>query len=162
MNLRRASAGDLEAIRAIYNEGIEDRVATLDLRDKTPEEMAAWWAQHDGRYAVLVATDSDRVLGWASLNPFSHRCAHANVADLSVYVARTHRGQGVGYRLLTELAEEAKRGGFHKIVLHALDENEHGKRLYRKARFEEVGVFKQHGLIDGRFADVIAMERMLR
>ncbi len=160
-SLRRATIGDLEAIRTIYNEGIEDRVATLDLDPKTAVEMNAWWAEHDERYAVLVAAGSECVVGWASLNRFSHRCAHANVADLSIYVGREHRGKGVGSALLSPLVEEARRGAFHKIVLHALDDNEQGKRLYRKCSFVEVGVFREHGVLDGRFVDVVAMERLL-
>lgn len=160
--IRRASRDDLEAIRRIYNEGIGDRVATLDVEAKSRKEIAQWWAQHEGRYAVLVATQSENVVGWASLNPFSHRCAHSGIADLSVYVARLHRGKGIGYCLLLKLAEEAVERGFRKIVLHALDSNESGKRLYRKSGFVEVGVFRQHGLIDGAYVDVVAMERLLQ
>lgn len=160
--IRRASSDDLEAIRRIYNEGIEDRVATLDVEPKSRREIAQWWAQHEGRYAVLVATQSEDVVAWASLNPFSHRCAHSGIADLSVYVARLHRGKGVGYCLLLKLEEEAVERGFRKIVLHALDGNEPGKRLYRKSGFVEVGVFRQHGLIDGGYVDVVAMERLLQ
>lgn len=159
--LRRATIDDLEAIRTIYNEGIEDRVATLDIDSKTAAEMNAWWAEHDERYAVLIATASGRTAGWASLNRFSHRCAHADIADLSVYVSRQHRGKGVGSALLSRLVEEARRGGFHKIVLHALSANEQGKALYRKCAFAEVGVFREHGALDGRFVDVVAMERLL-
>jgi L-amino acid N-acyltransferase YncA len=162
MEVRPASHADLEAIRAIYNEGIEDRVATLDTDPKSSEEIAQWWSRHDERFAVLVATEAGRVVGWASLNRFSARCAHANIADLSVYVARRDRGRGVGYALLMGLAKEAAREGFHKIVLHALNSNESGKRLYRKSGFVEVGVFKEHGLLDGRFVDVVAMELLLR
>jgi L-amino acid N-acyltransferase YncA len=124
--VRAASSDDLEAIRRIYNEGIEDRVATLDREPKSREEIAQWWSAHDGRYAILVATESDDVIGWASLNPFSQRCAHENIADLSVYVARHFRGRGAGYVLLTALAQGAAKSGFHKIVLHALDSNEPG------------------------------------
>ena len=135
--VRLATIGDLEAIRRIYNEGIEDRVATLDLEPKSLEEITEWWSTHDGRYAVLVAIDSDEeeVVGWTSLNQFSQRCAHENIADLSVYVARRHREKGIGYLLLTALVRQAETGGFHKIVLHALDGNENGKRLYRKSGF---------------------------
>jgi phosphinothricin acetyltransferase len=160
--VRRASRDDLETIRRIYNEGIEDRVATLDREPKSGEEIARWWSAHHERYAVLVATELDEVVGWASLNPFSQRCAHANIADLSVYVARRHRGRGVGYSLLSALTKKAARNGFHKVVLHAVDSNEHGKRLYRKAGFSEVGVFRKHGLLDGRYVDVVAMELLLR
>ncbi len=159
--VRRASADDLDAIRRIYNEGIEDRVATLDVEPKTPGDIDAWWREHDGAYAALVATESGSVVGWAALNRFSQRCAHAAIADLSVYVARSHRGRGVGSELLRRLEDEARAGGFRKIVLHALDSNEHGKRLYRRRGFREVGVYEQHGIIGGGFADVVAMEKLL-
>ncbi len=159
--IRRATTEDVAAIGRIYNEGIEDVVATLDVDPKSPQEMAAWWSEHDERYVVLVAAQSDEVVGWASLNRFSHRCAHAATADLSVYVARGHRGQGVGYSLLASLATEATLNGFHKIVLHSLDTNESGKRLYRRSGFAEVGVFREHGLLDGKYVDVVAMERLL-
>jgi phosphinothricin acetyltransferase len=159
--LRRACADDLDAIRRIYNEGIEDRVATLDVEPKSFAEMERWWREHDGAYAMLVATERDAIVGWASLNRFSHRCAHSSIADLSVYVARSHRGRGAGFELLRALEEHARAGGFRKIVLHALDSNEHGKRLYRKCGFREVGIFERHGAVDGGLVDVVAMEKLL-
>lgn len=160
INTRAASAPDLEAIRTIYNQGIEDRVATLETDAKSPGDIDAWWGQHDDRYPVLVATHDATVVGWASLNRFSHRCAHSAIADLSVYVARTERGKGIGKILLGDLEQRA-RGSFHKIVLHALDENVAGKRLYVSAGFREVGVFREHGKLDGRLVDVVAMEKLL-
>jgi hypothetical protein len=56
--VRRAAGDDVEAIRRIYNEGVEDRVATLESDPKSREEMAPWWMEHDERYVVLVATES--------------------------------------------------------------------------------------------------------
>jgi len=159
--IRSATAADLESIRRIYNAGIADRVATLDSDPKSSDEIAQWWSAHSGHFNVLVATVEECVIGWASLNPFSHRCAHADIADLSIYVDREYRGKGIGYALLVRLTADAAALGFHKIVLHALDSNEHGKRLYRKAGFVEVGVFKEHGWLDDRYVDVIAMERLL-
>ena len=159
--LRPATRDDLETIRQIYNEGIEDRAATLDRDSKSTDEMERWWALHDGRYVVLVACDGREIAGWTSLNPFSDRCAHADIADLSIYVRRNRRGQGVGRALLTRLVEYAGRGGFHKVVLHALNGNESGKRLYRSCGFREVGVFREHGIVDGTYVDVVAMERLL-
>jgi L-amino acid N-acyltransferase YncA len=161
LTIRPANDADLVAIRAIYNEGVADRVATLETDPRTVEDIADWWDQHDGRYTVLVCIENSEVVGWASLNRFSHRCAHAAIADLSVYVARTHRGRGLGFSLLTALEPLARTAGFHKIVLHALNANEHGKQLYRKCGFAEVGVFKEHGLLDGQYVDVIAMEKVL-
>lgn len=159
--LRRATPRDLDAILQIYNEGIEDRLATLEVDSKTLGEIEDWWALHDDRYAVVVAEVGDTVVGWASLNRFSHRCAHGAIADLSVYVARSQRGCGFGKSLLETLEVEARKGTFHKIVLHALQENEAGKRLYRRSGFAEVGVFREHGMLDGRYVDVVAMEKLL-
>jgi len=159
--IRRATESELEALRAIYNEGIEDRCATLESEAKSADDIALWWAEHDDRYVVLVAREGTSTIGWASLNRFSHRCAHAAIADLSVYIARSHRGRGIGSLLLAEIESRASEAGFHKIVLHALEENERGKRLYSKAGFTKVGVFREHGILDGRFIDVLAMERLL-
>lgn len=156
--IRKASAGDLDAIAAIYNQGIEDRIATLDTEPKSREEIERWWSEHGDRYAVLLAVEGGTVIGWASLNRFSARCAHAEIADVSIYVKREFRGKGVGFALLQRLLADAKAGGFRKLVLHALDGNEHGKRLYRKAGFREVGVFREHGKVDDRYVDVVAME----
>jgi phosphinothricin acetyltransferase len=159
--IRLASIDDLEAIRTIYNEGIVDRIATLETEPKSSQDMVRWWTERDRRYMVLVASTSIDVLGWASLNPFSPRRGHWSVADLSIYVARAQRGKGIGFALLDHLMREAVQAVFHKIVLHALDHNDHGKQLYRKAGFVEVGIFKEHGIVVDRYVDVVAMERLL-
>ncbi len=161
--VRNATQHDAEAVRKIYNEGIADRVATLDVDPKSANDMAAWWKDHVDRYAVVVADDeSGHVIGWASLNPYSHRCAHRGVADLSIYVAREHRGTGIGSALLLALERTAKVNDFHKIVLFALASNDAGQRLYRRLGYTDVGVFREQGRVDGKFVDVLAMERILK
>jgi L-amino acid N-acyltransferase YncA/protein-tyrosine-phosphatase len=162
LRVRSATAADLGAIGRIYNEGIEDRIATLDEDPKTADEMAAWWSAHQGRDAVLVAEDaSGEIGGWASLNPYSHRCAYAGVADLSIYVARGARGTGVGSALLRALEKTAKSHDFHKIVLFTFTFNTGGQGLYRKLGYREVGTFHEMGKLDGNFVDVMAMEKTL-
>ena len=160
--VRSATAADLDAIGRIYNEGIEDRVATLDEDPKTAGDMASWWSSHQGRFAVLVAEDaSGEITGWASLNPYSNRCAYAGVADLSIYVARAARGSGVGSVLLRALEKTAKAHDFRKIVLFTFTFNAGGQGLYRKLGYREVGVFHEMGKLDGKFVDVMAMEKTL-
>ena len=72
---RRAHAADAEAIAAIYNQGIEDRVATLETEVRTPDERRAWLAARGERHPVLIAERGGAVLAWASLNPFNPRAA---------------------------------------------------------------------------------------
>lgn len=162
LRVRNARESDLAAILDIYNQGVEDRVATLDEDPKSEDEMREWYMEHDGRYVVLVAERAQHIAGWASLNHYSHRCAFRGVADLSVYVERSARGTGVGKALLGEIAEAGRRGEFHKIVLFALAKNDAGVHLYRKMGYRDVGTFREQGLLDGRFVDVVAMEKSLR
>jgi L-amino acid N-acyltransferase YncA len=161
IKVRQAVKEDLESIQQIYNEGIEDRIATLETELKDPVYMEKWWADHKGRYAVLVAEKDQNIIGWASLNPYSHRCAYSGVADLSVYIAREHRGKGIGTKLLQEIEIIAIQNQFHKIVLFTFPFNEMGQRLYQKLGYEKVGIFLKQGKLDGKFVDVMAMEKLL-
>jgi L-amino acid N-acyltransferase YncA/protein-tyrosine-phosphatase len=161
-SVRDAASSDLAAIRSIYNQGIEDRIATLEEAPKTEDEILRWYQERGDRYSVLVATEGDSVVGWASLNPYSHRCAYDGVADLSVYVRRDARGEGVGSQLLREIERAATRNGFHKIVLFAFPSNQAGRQLYIKSGFRDVGTFREQGRLDGKFVDVIALEKILK
>ena len=162
MEIRTAAAEDAPAIARIYNQGIEDRVATLETQVRTPRERAEWLAARGPRHPVLVAVDSGgAVLGWASLNAFNPRPAYDNVADISVYVAREQRGRGIGDALLSALEERARGLGYHKPVLAAFPSNAPGMRLYERHRFVTVGIYHEQGMLDGRWVDVIAMEKLL-
>jgi L-amino acid N-acyltransferase YncA len=114
-----------------------------------------------GRYKVIVAEYKDQIVGWASLNQYNNRCAYDGVADLSVYISREFRGKGIGKQLFVELESIAREIGFHKMVLFTFPFNELGQGLYKKMGFREVGVFKNQGILDGKFVDVMAMEKLL-
>ena len=161
MRIREAGPGEAEAICAIYNQGIEDRVATLETTLRTPDERRQWLAARGPRHPVLVVEVDGGVVAWASLNPFNPRPASEHVADLSIYVARDWRGKGVGARLLAAVVARARATGFHKIVLAALASNRAGEALYTKLGFRRVGVYREQGLLDGRWTDVLIMDRLL-
>lgn len=159
--IRAATPADAAAICEIFNEGIADRVATLETELRTPAERTEWLAARSPRHPVFVAELNGEVVAWASLNPFNPRRVYDYVADFSVYVARRSRGHRIGERLLTHLLTTAPSLGFHKLVLAALPTNEAGMRLYRRCGFREVGVYREQGMLDGRWIDVVVMERVL-
>ncbi len=161
VTIRTANLDDAAEIARIHNEGIVDRVATLETEERTSEERRAWLAGRDNRHPVFIAETGGKVAGWGSLNPFNPRPAYQFVADFSVYVARSARGHGVGSALLKHLIAVAGQLGYHKLVLAAFPWNESGMRLYRKHRFREVGIYRDQGVLDGRWVDTIVMERLL-
>ena len=161
MSIRPADPGDAAAICAIYNQGIEDRIATLETRLRTPEERRAWLAARGPRHPVVVCERNGTLCGWASLNSFNPREAYDHVADFSVYVERESRGRGIGAALLAHLEVLAARHGYHKLVLAMFPSNGAGIALYRRRGFREVGTYREHGRVDGRWVDILIMEKIL-
>jgi phosphinothricin acetyltransferase len=161
-SIRPATAADAARICEIYNQGIRDRIATLETEERTPAERVQWLETHGPRHPVLVAEAGEAgVVGWASLNAFNPRRAYDHVADISVYVDRDWRGRGVGRQLLDALVDRARAIGFHKLVLAAFPWNERGMRAYRRAGFRDVGVYREQGRLDGCWVDTIVMEKIL-
>jgi phosphinothricin acetyltransferase len=161
VSIRAATQEDAAAICTIYNQGIEDRIATLETELRTPEERRQWMAARGPRHPVVVAVTGGQVVGWGSLNSFNPRPAYDNVVDLSVYVERGWRGRGVGRALLQQLLALAKTIGYHKMVLATFPYNEAGVALYKKMGFTPVGVYHEQGRLDGHWVDVLIMERLL-
>lgn len=157
---RDATPEDATDIARIYNQGIEDH-ATLETQPRTAEERLAWLAARGPRHPVLVALADDALCGWTSLNVFNTRAAYDHVADISVYVAREWRGHGIGGALLRALEQRATAIGYHKLVLAGFPTSALAMRLYARQGFREVGVYHEQGLLDGRWVDVILMEKLL-
>ena len=116
VTVRPASLDDAAAICTIYNQGIEDRVATLETELRDMDERRRWLAARGARYPVVVAKSRLETVGWASLNVFNARDAYRFVADISVYVERGWRGKGVGRIMLEKLVELGRTHGYHKLV----------------------------------------------
>src|SRR5215212_1162119 len=161
VKIRGANAADVTQITRIYNEGIRDRLGTLETEERTPEERQAWLEARDERHPVLVAEREGMVAGWGSLNVFNPRPAYTHVADFSIYVGREARGAGIGQALLGALIACGRELGYHKLVLAAFPQNAAGMRLYTRFGFREVGVYREQGLLDGAWVDVVIMERLL-
>jgi len=156
-----ASAGDIEAICAIHNQGIVDRIATLDTTLRAPEDVRIWLLERGPRHPVIVAEVDGRVVGWASLNRFNPRVAYDHVADFSVYVDRACRRKGIGRHLLERLIDLARGIGFHKMVLATMVYNHAGIALYTRLGFNRVGIYHEQGQLDGKWVDVVIMEQIL-
>lgn len=161
LTIRAAQAADAGAIARIYNEGILDRIATLETEPRTAEERRQWLAGKSERHPALVAETSGAIVGWGSLNVFNPRSCYDHVADFSIYVARDWRGRGIGHALLDRLQAAARDHHFHKLVLSAFPFNDAGLSLYTRAGFRHVGVYHEQGRLDGRWVDIVVMEKLL-
>ncbi len=158
MRVRAATFEDAAAMAAIYNQGIEDRVATFETRLRTVEDVRGWF---DGRHPILVAEDERGVLAFASTSTYRSRECYAGIAEFSVYARRDARRQGAGRLALQALIQAAEEAGFWKLVSRVLVENTASLALLGTLGFREVGLYEKHGKLDGVWRDVIIVERLL-
>jgi L-amino acid N-acyltransferase YncA len=158
MLARAAQPSDSAAIARIYNQGIEDRVATFETRPRTPANIEAWF---DGRHPVVVVEDAGQVLAFAATSTYRPRECYAGVAEFSVYVAREARGRGAGRVAMEALIAAAGQAGFWKLLSRVFPENTASLALCKAVGFREVGVYHKHGRLDGVWRDVVIVERLL-
>lgn len=158
MRARSAGPEDAAAIARIYNQGIEERIATFETRARTAEEIEAWFG---GRHPVVVVEEEGEVLAFAATSDYSPRACYAGVAEFSVYADRGGRRRGAGGLAMGALIEAAERAGFWKLVSRVFVENGPSRRLLRSAGFREVGVHERHARLDGAWRDVVIVERLL-
>jgi L-amino acid N-acyltransferase YncA len=146
---------DWAHVRAIYVEGIQTGNATF-------EESAPDWEKWDAGHLPscrLVARAGGNVVGWVALSPVSGRCVYAGVAEVSVYVAERSRGRGIGSKLLAALVETSEREGIWTLQAGIFPENKASIALCQRAGFRIVGKRERLGAMDGRWRDVVLLER---
>ena len=159
MKTRPARAEDAAAIASIYNEGIEDRLATFETRPRSRSDVTEWLTHG---VPLVVAEDEGKVVAWAGAHPYRPvREAYRGIGEFSVYVARERRGRGAGRAVLAALIEDAEARGYWKLLSRVFPENEASLALARSLGFREVGVYRRHAKLDGEWRDVVIVERLL-
>jgi phosphinothricin acetyltransferase len=154
MIVRDLVAADWPEVRAIYEDGIRSGDATFETEAPSWEE---WDAAHPR--LRLVAEQDGAVVGWAAVSPASSRRCYRGVGEASVYVAEAARGAGVGRALLERLVERSENEGYWTLTAGVFPENEASRRLHRACGFRELGVRERIGESDGRWRDVVWLER---
>lgn len=160
--IRRATAADVPAIWAIYNDAVATTTATWDYDPQPLAERQAWFAGHEvSGHAVLVAEVDGRVLGWGAWGPYRAKHGYRLTMEHSVYVDAAARGRGVGRLLLAGLIDTAREAGVHVLVGAVTDDNEVSIALHRAFGFAEVGRMPQVGVKFGRWLTLVLLQLTL-
>jgi phosphinothricin acetyltransferase len=158
VSARAARPDDAGAIARIYNQGIDDRLATFETEHRSAADVLAWLT---ARVPLVVADEHGEVAAWAAAHRYRDRDAYSGVGDFSVYVARERRGRGLGRVALQELADQCEARGYWKLVGRIFPENAASLALCRSLGFREVGVYRRHGKLDGDWRDTVVVELLL-
>lgn len=154
-NIRSMQANDWDAVKAIYLEGIATGHATFQT---TAPSWEVWDKDHL-KACRLVAEINNEVVGWAMLSSISSRCVYAGVAEVSVYVGEKAQGNGIGRALLSKLIAESETNNIWTLEAGIFPENTSSIRIHKRCGFREVGYREKLGKMDGKWRDVILLER---
>jgi phosphinothricin acetyltransferase len=153
--IRELAAEDWESVRSIYLAGIASGQATFETEAPTWEH----WNNAHLPAPRLVATKNKTIVGWAALSPVSSRPVYAGVAEVSVYVEQSMRGQGVGTLLLTTLVNESEKHGIWTLQASIFPENAASISLHQGCGFRQVGTRRRIGRMNGVWRDTVLFER---
>jgi L-amino acid N-acyltransferase YncA len=154
-SLATMQPSDWPAVERIYLEGIVTGNATFET------ESPGWekWSSAHHAHSRLIAKDGETVIGWAALSPVSARRVYAGVAEVSVYVAASAQGKGVGRLLLSELIRQSEQNGIWTLHAGVFPENTASLALHKSLGFREVGRRTKIGQLRGRWRDTVLLER---
>jgi L-amino acid N-acyltransferase YncA len=159
LEVRPAGPADAEIIARIYNQGIQDRQATFETRPREAEEIRRWLRED---VPVVVVASSGVPVAWAAAHPYRPgRPPYAGVGEFSVYVDRPFRGRRAGRAALDALIARCRDLGYWKLVARVFPENAASRALCRAVGFREVGVYRRHARLDGRWRDCVIVELLL-
>lgn len=156
--IRPASPRDIDGIFTIYDREVLHGTATFETTPKSPSQRQEWFEAHaPDKHPLLVAVDSDRVLGWAGLSPWSPRQAYARTAENSVYVHHEFFGQGIGTSLMRELISMCVPRGIFLVIARIGGDNPASIALHRRLGFTDLCIMRRVGEKFGRVLDVRMM-----
>jgi phosphinothricin acetyltransferase len=161
ITVRAARRSDAQEIARIYNQGIEDRTATFETSLRDEADVLARLETVE-RFPVLVAEDAlGQIAGWAGIGAYRPRACYAGIGEFSIYLDRRSRRRGIGRQLLMSLVDAARDLGYWKLISRVFPNNTASRALCRSCGFREVGVYEKHGRLDGRWRDVVIVERLI-
>ncbi|MBT8379071.1 MAG: GNAT family N-acetyltransferase [Ignavibacteria bacterium] len=141
MLIRTANENNFEDIIKIYNHAVDEKFATADLEHVTVESKKDWFAEHSSdTYPIFVAEENDEIIGWCALSPHRPgRRALKTVAEISYYIHKDYRKQGVATSLITHTIDAAKILDFKNLISILLDLNKSSIYILEKFGFEKWG-----------------------
>ncbi|WP_370869581.1 N-acetyltransferase family protein [Pseudomonas sp.] len=160
MIIQDASAADLPAILAIYNDAVQHTTAIWNETQVDLANREAWLNErHTAGFPVLVAkNDAGELLGYASYGTWRSIEGFRHTVEHSVYVRSDQRGQGLGPLLMQALIERAQAAGLHVMVAAIESGNSASIRLHERLGFVTSGQMPQVGRKFDRWLDLTFMQ----
>ena len=154
MIIRSLIKSDYEAVKRIYQEGMDTQLATFETN------VPDWecWNKKNLPFCRFVAALGEEIVGWVALSSVSKRAVYRGVAEVSIYIGKDFRGQGFGNFLMSHLIVNSKREGIWTLQSNIFSENEGSIKMHLQNGFRIVGIREKIGQLNGAWKDNILLE----
>jgi L-amino acid N-acyltransferase YncA len=157
-----ATLADLESIVAIYNATIPSRMVTADLEAVSVESKRKWFDDHSPDLRpIWIVKQSNKVVAWFSFQSFYGRPAYNATAEISVYVAESHHGRGIGSLLLKKAIQACPELQIQTLLGFVFGHNEPSLKLLGKFGFSSWGNLPKVANLDGIERDLVIVGRRI-
>ena len=150
--IRKATPRDAAAIRAIYAPFVESTAVSFEVEVPSLETYEA--ALSTTIYPWLVLERDGEIVGYAKSGRFHPRAAYAWSVEVSIYLAESARGGGVGKRLLVALLGELRKQGYVNAFAGTTLPNDASVGLFESLGFKRCALQEKVGFKLGRGHDV--------
>ena len=150
--IRPARTEDAAAIRAIYAPFVEATAVSFEV--EVPPLEAFERDLSSTIYPWLVLERDGEVVGYAKSGRFHPRAAYVWSVEVSIYLAESARGGGVGKRLVTALLDELRNQGYVNAFAGTTLPNDASVGLFESLGFKRCAVQEKVGFKLGHWHDV--------
>ena len=159
LEIRPISLADVVAYREAVAAVMSERRFLAYTEVFSLEESAAFVAKNIRlKNPHWIAIDNTKAIGWCDIRreeiPVYKHCG-----ILGMGVIATHRGQGIGERLIRAALEAAQQAKFERIELSVYASNTAAQALYNKLGFVEEGRKIRGRKLDDEYEDVLLMAK---
>ena len=166
--IRNAKTEDVNRLLEIYDYYVRNTAITFDYETPSPEVFAGRMEHTMRSYPYLVIEKDGRIEGYAYAGIFKDRAAYDRSCELTIYLDKDARRQGLGRLLYAELEERLREKGIlnlYACIGYPVTEDEYltknSEEFHKHLGFVTVGRFHQCGYKFGRWYDMIWMEKMI-
>lgn len=157
--IRPATSADAPAIAALWNWMITDTLLTFTSEAKSDRAVEDIIRERAGHF--FVHDTGAGVAGFATFGSFRAGPGYLKTCEHSVIVSPSHRARGIGRALLQHLLDVATDSGVHVMVAAISSENPPAVAFHESLGFEQAGRMPEVGFKNGRFLDLILMQKIL-
>jgi len=173
-SIRTATPGDAEALVAIYDYYVKETAITFEYETPSVEEFRGRIEKVLKKYPYIVVertlseTGAKEIVGYAYASTFKDRDAYQWSVELSIYIQKDVRREGLGRLLYEELERRLKDQGIlnlYACIGYPDMEDEHlnldSVRFHEKLGFSMIGKFNKCGYKFGTWYSMVWMEKLI-